>query len=71
MSLARYLNRSRDVESVKWLQQDGKRGKFLERPSERGKIAGLLPGWLSFFNLSPGVFEWHCAVEYQCTEGRI
>ena len=54
---ASYLKRSKDAESVKWFQRDGKRGKFRESPGERGKIAGLLPGRLSFFDLGPGVFE--------------
>ena len=52
-----YLKRSRDAESVKRFQQGGKRVKFWESPSERGKIAGLLQGQLSFFDLGPGVFE--------------
>jgi hypothetical protein len=54
---ASVLKRSRDAESVKRFQQGGKRGKFWESPGKRGKIAGLLPGWLSFFDLGPGVFE--------------
>jgi hypothetical protein len=54
---ASYLKRSRDTESVQWSQQGEKRGKFWESPGERGKIAGLLPGRLSFFDLGPGVFE--------------
>jgi len=49
--------RSRDAESVKRFQQGGKRGKFWEGLGKRGKIAGLLPGRLSFFDLGPGVFE--------------
>jgi hypothetical protein len=52
-----YLKHSRDAESVKWFQHGGKRGRFWESPGERGKIAGLLPGRLSFFDLGPGVFE--------------
>ena len=52
-----YLKRSRDTEPVQWSQQGGKREKFWESPGERGKIAGLLPGRLSFFDLGPGVFE--------------
>jgi hypothetical protein len=55
--LAGYLKRSRDAESVKSFQQGGKRGEFQESPAKRGKIAGLLPGRLSFFELGPGVFE--------------
>ena len=55
--LAGYLKRSRDVESVKSFQQGGKRGKFRESLGKRGKIVGLLPGCLSFFELGPGVFE--------------
>ena len=55
--IASYLKRSRDAESVQWLQQGGKKGKFWESAGERGKIAGLLPGQLGFFNLGPGVFE--------------
>jgi hypothetical protein len=55
--LAGYLKRSRDAESVKSFQQGGKRGKFRESSGERGKIVSLLPGWLSFFELRPGVFE--------------
>jgi hypothetical protein len=51
------LKRSKDAESVKRFQQGGKRGKFWEGPGKRGKIAGLLPGRLSFFDLGPGVFE--------------
>ena len=54
---ASVLKRSRDAESVKRFQQGGKRGKFRESPGKRGKIAGLLPGRLSFFDLGPGVFE--------------
>lgn len=54
---ASYLKRSRGAESAKRFQQGGKRGKFWESPGERGKIAGLLPGRLSFFDLGPGVFE--------------
>jgi hypothetical protein len=51
------LKRSRDAESVKRIQQGGKRGKFRESPGKRGKIAGVLPGRLRFFDLGPGVFE--------------
>lgn len=54
---ASVLKRSRDAESVKRFQQGGKRGKFWEGPGKQGKIAGLLPGRLSFFDLGPGVFE--------------
>jgi len=32
--------RSRDAESVKRFQQDGKKGKFWEGLGKRGKIAG-------------------------------
>jgi muconolactone delta-isomerase len=57
LAFANYLKRSRDTESVKRLQQGGKRGKFWESFGEWGKIAGLLPGWLSFLDLRPSVFE--------------
>jgi len=67
--LASYLKRSRDAESEKWFQQSEKREKFWESPGKRGKIAGLLPGWLRFFDLRPSVFERHRAVEYQCVGG--
>ena len=69
--LASYLKRSREAESVKRPQQGGKRGKFWKSPGERGKIAGLLPGWLSFLDLRPSVFERHRAVKYQCAGGRV
>ena len=30
---------------------------------------GLLPRWLSLFDLGPGVFKRHSAVKYQCAGG--
>ena len=69
LAFASHLKRSRDGASVKRLQQGGKRGKLWESPGERRKIAGLLPGWLSFLDLRPSVFERHRAVECQCAGG--
>jgi hypothetical protein len=51
------LKRSRDTESVKWFQQSGKSEKFWESPGKQAKIAGLLLGRPSLFDLGPGVFE--------------